>query len=118
MASLLQFREISIRFHASGTGLAVASPVAEPNAEVSGTRPVWAVDGLNLSIDKGERVALVGESGSGKTITALAALGLLQDVELRGSIQWKGEELNGASATRLRRLRGKEIAMVFQEPMS
>jgi microcin C transport system ATP-binding protein len=79
---------------------------------------LWAVNGLNLSVDKGERVALVGESGSGKTITALAALGLLQDVELRGSIQWKGEELHGASPTRLRRLRGKEIAMVFQEPMS
>jgi microcin C transport system ATP-binding protein len=117
MTSMLQFRELSIRFPGSGRTLAkvAASETAlEPDAQ----RISWAVDGLNLSIDKGDRVALVGESGSGKTITALAALGLLQDVELRGSIQWKGEELNGASPSRLRRLRGKEIAMVFQEPMS
>lgn len=118
MASLLQLRELSIRFHASVTNPGSTPPDADPLSVSTAPRLVWAVDGLNLSVDKGERVALVGESGSGKTITALAALGLLQDVELRGSIQWKGEELHGASPTRLRRLRGKEIAMVFQEPMS
>jgi microcin C transport system ATP-binding protein len=115
MASLLKFRELCIRFQSS---LNEKGAAAEASSEPSATRLSWAVDGLNLAIEKGERVALVGESGSGKTITALAALGLLQDVDIRGSIQWKGEELSGASVARLHRLRGKEIAMVFQEPMS
>ena len=96
MASLLQLRELSIRFHASVTNPGSTPPNADPLLVSAAPRLVWAVDGLNLSVDKGERVALVGESGSGKTITALAALGLLQDVELRGSIQWKCDVLHCA----------------------
>ncbi|MFM1881484.1 MAG: hypothetical protein RLZZ344_1718 [Pseudomonadota bacterium] len=78
----------------------------------------WVVDGLHLSLMPGERLALVGESGSGKTISALSILRLLTDVTQKGEILWKGENLLQASASRLRQIRGREIAMVFQEPMT
>ena len=77
-----------------------------------------AVESLSLTIDPGERLALVGESGSGKTVTALAVLGLVPDAQVTGQVLWQGEDLLGASAMRLQSMRGSEIAMVFQEPMT
>lgn len=77
-----------------------------------------AVSGLDLRIHKGERVALVGESGSGKTVSALSILGLLPEAHCSGTVLWRGESLLDASETRRRALRGREIAMVFQEPMT
>ncbi len=77
-----------------------------------------AVESLSLTIEPGERLALVGESGSGKTVTALAVLGLVPDAQVTGQVLWQGEDLLDASAMRLQSIRGSEIAMVFQEPMT
>ncbi|SAK39915.1 ABC transporter-like protein [Caballeronia calidae] len=77
-----------------------------------------AVDGANLEIHAGERVALVGESGSGKSVTALSILRLLRDAELSGSIRFAGDELLSKSEHAMRGLRGSDIAMIFQEPMT
>jgi len=80
-----------------------------------------AVDGLSLSIEKGQTVALVGESGSGKSVSALSILQLLPYPVARhtpgSSIRFKGEELVGANESRLRAVRGDQISMIFQEPM-
>lgn len=76
------------------------------------------VEDLHLQINAGERLALVGESGSGKTVSALSILRLVPDADIRGSIRLQGEELLNQSEARMRRIRGAEVAMVFQEPMS
>ncbi|EJN08907.1 ABC transporter ATP-binding protein [Herbaspirillum sp. YR522] len=75
---------------------------------------------VELEVRAGEILCVVGESGSGKSLTAAAVLGLLPDgVEVAGGrIDWDGEDLLTASPERLRRLRGKEIGMIFQEPMT
>jgi len=80
---------------------------------------VKAVDGVNLSVRRGEIVGLVGESGSGKSITGFSIIGLLDrgGRNVAGSINFKGEELLGLSKARLTSLRGNRIAMIFQDPM-
>ena len=77
-----------------------------------------AVDRISLSVNAGERVALVGESGSGKTVTALTILRLLAGARTSGSVKLLGRELLTASESDLRRVRGGEVAMIFQEPMT
>jgi len=80
-----------------------------------------AVKGVSFHIDQGETLALVGESGSGKSVTALSILQLLPYPTAhhpRGSIRFKGEELVGAPPDTLSRIRGNEIGMIFQEPMT
>ena len=106
MAALIEIRELQIRFGAAE-----------------------AVRGISLSLDEGEVLGLVGESGSGKSVTALAILGLLGPAaQVAGQIMWQKAE-DGAPASEmtdllrqpapvLRRLRGREIAMIFQEPMT
>ena len=79
-----------------------------------------AVKGISLHMDEGEILGLVGESGSGKTVTAMALAGLLSHAktELSGAIFFQGLDLLQASRETVRALRGKEIAVVFQEPMT
>src|SRR5450830_1455323 len=79
-----------------------------------------ALASVNLEVHPGEVLCVVGESGSGKSLTAAAVLGLLPEgVAISGGrIDWNGEDLRTASPERLRRLRGKEVGMIFQEPMT
>ncbi|HEV3104544.1 MAG TPA: ATP-binding cassette domain-containing protein, partial [Trinickia sp.] len=77
-----------------------------------------AVNDMTFAIGRGERVALVGESGSGKTVTALAILRLLRDAEVSGAIHFDGHDLTRKSEREMRGLRGSDIAMIFQEPMT
>jgi peptide/nickel transport system ATP-binding protein len=82
---------------------------------------VRAVDGLSFHVEAGETLGIVGESGCGKSITALSILGLVQTPPGRivaGAIELKGRNLVGLPEGELRKVRGNEIAMVFQEPMS
>ena len=81
---------------------------------------VQALDGVSLSLNAGETLAVVGESGSGKSVTALSILGLLGDSGRvsHGSIEFGGEDLTKVSDQRLREIRGNQIAFIFQEPMS
>lgn len=76
------------------------------------------VHGVNLSIQAGERVALVGESGSGKSVTALSVLRLLESAELSGQVLWQGRDLLKQTPAEMQRIRGDDIAMIFQEPMT
>lgn len=78
-----------------------------------------AVRGLSLQIAAGESLGLVGESGSGKSVTALAILRLLDAAAtVEGRIEFDGRELLSLESEAMRRLRGREIAMIFQEPMT
>ena len=80
--------------------------------------PARAVRGLDLDVFAGESVAVVGESGSGKSVTMLAALGLLPKAQVSGSVKYGTTELVGADVDTLRRVRGRRISMVFQDPMT
>ncbi len=75
---------------------------------------------VSFTVAPGERVGVVGESGCGKSVTGLALLGLLprRTARVRGSIHFQGHDLAALSPRQMRRLRGKEISMIFQEPMS
>ncbi|MCD8510560.1 MAG: ABC transporter ATP-binding protein [Bacillus sp. (in: Bacteria)] len=85
------------------------------------SKTIKSVDGVSFSIKKGETVALVGESGSGKSITSLSILGLIPKPNgkiIEGSIKYFGKELINLSEKELNKIRGNEIAMIFQEPMT
>ncbi|MBK1871660.1 ABC transporter ATP-binding protein [Marinobacter sp. 1-3A] len=91
------------------------------NLSVSFNQGPKAVDSISLSLNKGETLALVGESGSGKSVTALSVLRLLDERYASypsGEIRYRGENLLQASEKRLRQVRGREISMIFQEPMT
>ena len=80
-----------------------------------------AVDHISFSIDKGETLALVGESGSGKSVSALSIMKLLPYPPAShpsGEIRFKGKELLHADESTLRKVRGNDITMIFQEPMT
>ena len=81
---------------------------------------VKAVDGLSFSLERGRTLGIVGESGSGKSVTSLGIMGLHQgsNAKITGHIKLDGEELVGATANRIRELRGSKMAMIFQDPLS
>ena len=85
-----------------------------------GQRPVPAVDQVSFDIRPGEHVGIVGESGSGKSVTSLAIMGLLpkRGVQVSGEALYEGKNLLTMRASRLRAMRGPDIAMVFQDPMT
>ncbi|SDS56332.1 ABC transporter ATP-binding protein [Jiangella sp. DSM 45060] len=102
-AELLAIRDLRVTFRA---GRAVG-------------RDVHAVRGADLSVAEGETLAVVGESGSGKSVTMMAALGLLpENAEVAGSIRLRGRELLAMDERALRSVRGAEIGVIFQDPMS
>ncbi len=80
---------------------------------------VQAVRGVSLDVRAGEVLAVVGESGSGKTVTAMSFLQLLPPMaRISGSVLWEGEDLLQAPERRMRQVRGGEISMIFQDPLS
>ncbi|MEK5520392.1 ABC transporter ATP-binding protein [Heyndrickxia sp. FSL W8-0423] len=82
---------------------------------------VKAVDGVTITVNKGETVGIVGESGCGKSVTSLSIMRLLKDTPgkiVDGEISFEGKDLTGLSEKAMRSIRGNEIAMIFQEPMT
>ena len=100
---------------------------AQPLLEVRGLRTVFhaldgawsAVDGVDLTVSRGEVLGLVGESGSGKSVTGFSLVQLIDPPGeiIQGSVSFKGEDLRAATPERLRALRGDRIAMIFQDPL-
>ena len=106
-----------------GAGVVVGAPVLEvTDLSVDfGVDNVWvpAAKKLNYSIKAGEVLAIVGESGSGKSASSMAILDLLpQNSRVQGSIKLEGRELTGLSPQQMRRVRGRQVAVIFQEPMT
>ncbi|WP_151734671.1 ABC transporter ATP-binding protein ['Paenibacillus yunnanensis' Narsing Rao et al. 2020] len=82
---------------------------------------VQAIRGVNFHVNKGETLAIVGESGSGKSVTSQAVMKLIpqpQGMYKRGQILFEGEDLIGKSEKQMQKIRGKEIGMIFQDPMT
>ena len=81
--------------------------------------PVRAVQDVSFDVQPGEVLAVVGESGSGKTVTAMSVMGLHpKNTRIEGSIKLLGDELLGMKPAELRARRGKDVAMIFQDPMT
>jgi peptide/nickel transport system ATP-binding protein len=98
--SVLSLRDLRVSFHT-------------PNG------PVQAVRGIDIDVAAGEAVGVVGESGSGKSVSFLATMGLLpRNAEITGSAKVGGVELVGASRQTMNQVRGKKVAMIFQDPLS
>jgi peptide/nickel transport system ATP-binding protein len=81
---------------------------------------VKSVDGLSFNVERGQTLGIVGESGSGKSVTSLSIMGLHPPgtAEISGQVVLNGDSLVGASAEHIRKLRGKNMAMIFQDPLS
>ena len=101
MATLLNVQDLRVRFR-------------------SAAKDRFAVDGVSFSMEEGEILGLVGESGSGKTVTAMSVSGLLprRQTQVSGSITLAGQELLQCSEAQLRRIQGRDLSVVFQEPMT
>jgi peptide/nickel transport system ATP-binding protein len=80
---------------------------------------VKAVDGVSFHLDAGETLGIVGESGCGKSVTAMSIMRLQRPGRIvGGKVLFKGRDLTKASETEMREIRGQEIAMIFQDPMT
>ncbi|MDH7796842.1 MULTISPECIES: ABC transporter ATP-binding protein [unclassified Beijerinckia] len=101
-APLLEVRDLSVDFHQGGTTM-------------------HAVDGVSFTLNEGKTLAIVGESGSGKSVTAMSIVRLLGATSATfpgGEVRFRGNDLLKATEDELRKIRGAEITMVFQEPMT
>ncbi|MBK6031053.1 ABC transporter ATP-binding protein, partial [Streptomyces sp. MBT59] len=100
--SLLSVEELSVTFTARGR------------------KDATAVDGVSFAVDQGQVVGLVGESGCGKSVTSLALMGLLprKGVRIGGRAEFDGQNLLTMSERKLRDMRGSQLAMIFQDPLS
>jgi oligopeptide transport system ATP-binding protein len=102
MALLLDVRDLATRFRTDGA-------------------TVHAVNGISFTLEEGQSMGIVGESGSGKSVSMMSLMGLIGDPPGRvegGQALWRGRDLLKMSTAELRQVRGKEIAMVFQDPMT
>ncbi|MDJ0380214.1 ABC transporter ATP-binding protein [Streptomyces sp. G-G2] len=99
MAALLEVRDLRVTF-------------STPRGTVR------AVDSLGFTVEAGRTLGIVGESGSGKSVTSLAVMGLHRGAAIEGSIALDGRELTGLPEKELSRLRGRRMAMIFQDPLS
>jgi peptide/nickel transport system ATP-binding protein len=81
---------------------------------------VKAVDGISYTLDRGETLGIVGESGSGKSVSSLTVMGLTRarNARISGAVRFDGRDLLGASDDDMRKIRGDDIAMIFQDPLS
>src|SRR4051812_34493392 len=79
---------------------------------------VQAVRGLSFTVDRGRTLAIVGESGSGKTVSTQAILGLSPGADISGTALFEGVDLLELDREQLRRIRGAEISVVFQDPLT
>ncbi|WP_214111032.1 ABC transporter ATP-binding protein [Acrocarpospora catenulata] len=80
--------------------------------------PVQAVRGVSFQVDRGRTLGIVGESGSGKSVSTQTLMGLTQGARVSGSAKFEGRELIGMPEPELRKLRGAQISMIFQDPLS
>lgn len=115
--------ELSTQTTASGGAVDEAPVLEVENLSVTfpqrKSAPVQAVRGVSYCVKKGEFLAIVGESGSGKSVSSTAVMGLLPSTaQISGDIRYKGESLIGKTDHQMSRLRGSNIAMVFQDPLS
>ena len=87
-----------------------------------GKKKLTAVDNVTFSLDRGKVIGIVGESGCGKSVTATSIMRLVSpsvcEIDENSQILFEGEDLSKASEARMRKVRGNEISMIFQEPMS
>src|SRR5918997_4878245 len=81
---------------------------------------VKAVDGISYTVERGQTFGIVGESGSGKSVSSLTVMGLsrARNARISGTVRFDGKDLLGASDEEMRQIRGNEIAMIFQDPLS
>ena len=121
--------ESSLQASSRAPALPSGEVAAQPVLEIENLRThfftreglVRAVDGVSLTLQRGETLGVVGESGCGKTVTALSILRLVSDPPGRivsGSIRFEGRELLALSEREMQSVRGKDISMIFQEPMT
>ena len=101
MSNFLEVKDLSVRFNTED-GV------------------VQAVDKLSFSLEKGKTLGIVGESGSGKSVTSLAIMGLHKGsrAEVTGQILVEGQDVNAMSEAQVRKLRGKSMAMIFQDALA
>jgi peptide/nickel transport system ATP-binding protein len=101
----------------------VSEPVLQVQGLTAGVRTrngqARIVNGIDLSVERGQTLAIVGESGSGKSMSMLAATGLTPaGIEVAGTVRFLGEDVSGMSPAQLRNLRGRHVGFVFQDPLS
>ncbi len=115
--ALLEVRDLRVEFRVTGAA-AAGDGSKEAKPRTRGASALVALDGVDISLHEGEVLGLVGESGSGKTVLTLALLRLIQQPGriAGGQIFWQGRDLLPLGEKEMRKIRGREMAMIFQNP--